>query len=143
MIPDEPRSPHPGSPSNSDGPVSSDYDVLVVEDDQDCREVLCSLLSLEGYRVQGAASGAEALDVLAKMDEPPRLVFLDLVMPGMSGFDFLSEMRRDPTLTEIPVVMHSGMSEQPYFGTRPGVAHWLQKPARLDDLLAITRQLTP
>jgi DNA-binding response OmpR family regulator len=131
-----------GSPSNTDRPAPADYDVLVVEDDQDCRELLCSLLSLEGYRVRAAGSGAEALVALAKMNEPPRLVFLDLVMPGMNGLELLGEMRRAPTLAAIPVVMHSGLSEQPYLGTRPGVDHWLMKPARLDELLAIARRLT-
>jgi two-component system, chemotaxis family, chemotaxis protein CheY len=120
----------------------ADYDVLVVEDDDDCREILFSLLCSEGYRVETAASGTEALDALARMNKPPRLVFLDMVMPGMNGFEFLHAMRRAPSLAAIPVVVHSGLSEDAALDAQLDVKRWLQKPAPVDELLDVTRELT-
>ena len=121
---------------------SASCDILVVEDDDDCREVLCSLLGSEGYRVQAAASGAEALDALARMCEPPRFVLLDLIMPGMSGFEFLCAMRRAPALAATPVVMHSGVGQDLARDAPRGVERWLRKPATVDALLEVTRELT-
>ena len=128
-------------PASQETP-SLDYDVLVVEDDDDCREVLSSLLGEEGYRVQTAASGAEALDALARMSGPPRLLLLDLIMPGMSGFEFLRAMRRAPLLARVPVVVHSGLGEDPALDPPPGITCWLRKPVQIDALLNVTRQLT-
>ena len=116
-------------------------DVLVIEDDEDCRDVLCFLLSSEGYRVQAVASGADALIMLAKLADAPRLILLDLVMPEMSGFEYLRIMRRNPTFAAIPVVVHSGLSPHPDLGSPAGVERWLQKPVKVEALLEITRQL--
>jgi CheY-like chemotaxis protein len=63
--------------------------ILIVDDDQDIRETLRDLLDDEGYAVQDAADGAEAMEIL--LSSPHRLiVLLDLVMPRMNGFDVLS-----------------------------------------------------
>lgn len=131
-----------GMESETGSRSSADYDILVVEDDEDCREVLCSLLGSEGYRVQAAASGAEALDALARMSKPPRFVLLDLIMPGMSGFEFLRAMRRAPALAATPVVVHSGVCEDPELDALRKVERWLRKPVTVDALLEITRELT-
>lgn len=121
---------------------AADCDVLVIEDDEDCRDAIFDVLCSEGYRVQTAASGPEALAALATMGKPPRFVLLDVVMPGMSGLDVLRAMRRAPALAMIPVVIHSGLSEQSALGAAVGIVRWLEKPVALDQLLEITRELT-
>ncbi|MEK8024332.1 MAG: response regulator, partial [Candidatus Hydrogenedentota bacterium] len=80
--------------------------VLIVDDDPDIRFLLTNLLSDRGFEFREATNGREALDVLA--DFSPDLVLLDLQMPVMNGFEFLSEIRSDPHHLHLPVVIQTG-----------------------------------
>jgi CheY-like chemotaxis protein len=77
--------------------------VLLIDDDGDLRQRLRGLLEKEGWEVDEAADGREALDRLA--DRPPELILLDLLMPGVDGFEFLAEMRRREEGRTVPVVV--------------------------------------
>ena len=77
--------------------------VLVVDDDESARQTICEMLEGEGYDVLVAEHGHAALELLA--NEQPDLIFLDLMMPVMDGFDFLAELRKEPAHREIPVVV--------------------------------------
>ncbi len=77
--------------------------VLVVEDDADMREVLRRRLEKEGWAVSEAANGREALKRMA--ESRPELILLDLMMPGMDGFQFLEEVRKQEEWRPIPVVV--------------------------------------
>jgi CheY-like chemotaxis protein len=101
--------------------------VLVVDDDVAIRETLTEVLSEEGYDVECAANGRDALHALDTR-EPPRLVLLDLMMPVMSGWELLEVMHDNERLASIPVVVVSAM-------TAPGVEGHLQKPVDLERLL--------
>jgi len=80
--------------------------VLIVDDDHDLRQTLSEILNDEGYAVETAANGKEALDVLRRR-RTPRVVVLDLMMPVMDGWQFLDELRRDEALCRIPVIIIS------------------------------------
>ena len=80
--------------------------VLVVDDDYDLRETLRDVLEDEGYLVQTAANGQEALDCLHD-GSVPEVVLVDLMMPVMDGWHFLDELQRDSSLADIPVVVMS------------------------------------
>jgi CheY-like chemotaxis protein len=82
--------------------------VLVVEDDQDLREIISLTLEARGHTVATASDGAEALSWLRAQDAMPCLVLLDLMMPGMNGFELSATMHADPALTAIPVVVLTG-----------------------------------
>lgn len=89
-----------------------DRAILIVDDDDDIRELLAEYFEEEGYRVTTARDGLDALTQLRAGGAPPRLILLDLMMPGMNGFQFLAEFRGDPTLPRIPVVVvsaHGGL----------------------------------
>jgi signal transduction histidine kinase/DNA-binding response OmpR family regulator len=88
-------------------PGSRDLPVLVVEDDADVRGVLERILHGEGLRVETATDGAEALKVLEK--GLPGLVLLDLMMPGMDGFQLLEAFQKNPAFLQIPVVVLTAM----------------------------------
>jgi CheY-like chemotaxis protein len=107
--------------------------VLIVDDETDIREAIAELLAEEGYDVEGARDGAEALTKARRCH--PSLVLLDLMMPGMNGWEFRAKQRGDPELAAIPVVVLSAL------GRVPGVdaAGFLQKPFELDDLLTAVR----
>jgi CheY-like chemotaxis protein len=93
--------------------ATSEHVILVVEDDDDIREALCEMLADEGYAVEVATNGAEALDRLRAMDAKPCLVLLDLMMPVMDGWTFLAEQRRDANLASVPVVVLSAARDLP------------------------------
>jgi len=108
--------------------------ILVVDDERDIRDVIAELLQDEGYDVEEAGDGAEAL--AKARDCHPLVVLLDLMMPGMSGWEFRDRQRGDPQLAEIPVIVVSAL------GKALGVdaAGYLQKPFDLDDLLSAVRR---
>lgn len=82
----------------------SSRSVLVVDDEPDLLEVTRFVLESEGFGVETAASGEEALRLL-RVGRRPGVVLLDLMMPGMGGWRFLDEVSKTPSLKEIPVVV--------------------------------------
>jgi CheY-like chemotaxis protein len=110
--------------------------VLVVEDDEDLRSAMEAVLLARGHRVATAGDGAEALAWLREgAGRRPCLVLLDLMMPGMNGFELMSVMNADPVLATIPVVVITGAGarvERRAADFREGV---LPKPVEVKDLL--------
>jgi two-component system, chemotaxis family, chemotaxis protein CheY len=97
--------------------------VLIIDDDESIRTALAELLELSGYQVAVAADGQDALELLADGLEPNAIV-LDLVMPRMDGWAFLSRLRADPRFQGVPVVVTSAIASQ-----APADADvYLQKP---------------
>jgi CheY-like chemotaxis protein len=80
--------------------------VMIIEDEVDIRQGIAVALELEGYEVVEAADGREALQKLRQY-APPAAILLDLMMPGMNGWQFRDEQRRDPELAKIPVIVVS------------------------------------
>ncbi len=111
------------------------HTVLVVEDEEDLREMMCEALERDGYTVVGASDGQEALDALARI-EHTCLILLDLLMPGMNGWDFFEAFQARKELAGVPVIVHSSAPSQ----APVGVTGTLQKPLKLDQLLAVVKQ---
>jgi CheY-like chemotaxis protein len=113
--------------------------VLLVEDDADTREVVCSLLEQEGYEPVGAANGKEAIEYLGNCEQLPCLVLLDLHMPGMSGREVLCWMRADSRCAGVPVALLTATSrsaaEDVASKFRDHVIEVLQKPFDIDHVL--------
>ena len=82
---------------------STDKTILIVDDDQEFREALVEILRSEGYQVEAATTGLQAIDKL-RWGLRPCLILLDMQMGVMTGWDFRSEQKRDPTLAAIPVI---------------------------------------
>ena len=85
---------------------SDKLEILVVDDEAESREALAELLSNEGYAVVCAENGRRALERLSGMT--PALIILDLMMPVMSGWEFLAQRRRDARVRSVPVVVVTG-----------------------------------
>ena len=83
--------------------------ILIVDDEPDVRTFVGSVLEENGYTSVTAKNGVEGLEVLRK--EKPDLVLLDLMMPKKSGITMFQELRKDPALSHIPVVICTGVSE--------------------------------
>ncbi len=107
---------------------------MLVEDDLAIRETLRELLEGEGYGVQSAENGRDALARL-RSSEPPRLILLDLTMPVMDGWAFRRAQRGDPTLSQIPVVVLSADHPLAEKVSDMAVAGYLAKPFELATLL--------
>jgi adenylate cyclase len=98
------------APATSDGSRPADRGrILVVDDDEGNRDVLSRRLSREGYAVSVAADGSAALAALASA--PVDLVLLDVMMPGMDGYEVLTQLKARPELRSIPVLMISALDE--------------------------------
>jgi CheY-like chemotaxis protein len=77
--------------------------ILVVEDNPDARELLVMVLAHAGYQIIEASNGSEALHNAATYH--PDLILMDLGLPGMRGYEVMNQMRSDPRLASIPIVI--------------------------------------
>ncbi len=111
--------------------------VLVVEDDSAVRDTFKLVLELEGYRVETAENGREAL-VLLSESEAPCLILLDLMMPEMNGWEMARLLQRDKRLAAIPLVVVTAFSEQA--GNVEGARQVLRKPVELAALIDVAKQ---
>ena len=107
--------------------------ILVVEDDPDIAESLTDVLESEGYLVVTAQNGVEGLNCLRDIDKPC-LIFLDLMMPVMSGGEFLAVLRRDQKYASVPVVVVSAWPKEAS-QVRSQSQGFVKKPVALDSLL--------
>lgn len=108
--------------------------ILLIEDDPALRDSVAGLLQERGYAVERAETGAMALERL-KAGERPCLILLDLMMPAMSGWDFLLQVRRDAALDGIPVVIISGHLLGPSRDSALPADGFVRKPVRAGELL--------
>lgn len=108
-----------------DGPDASC--VLIVDDEDDVRESLRDVVEMMGCSAILAANGDDALAILAT--RRPCLIIVDLLMPGMTGAELIVRMRREPTLSSLPVVMSTSAPER-----APRDVPLLPKPIDVDAL---------
>lgn len=112
--------------------------VLVIDDDEDNREVLGEVLGEAGYSVVCARDGAEALQLLGELR--PDVILLDLHMPIMDGLEFRAAQRRDPSLARIPTVVMSAADRLKDRLAELAPAEMLRKPVKLAHLLSIVKR---
>lgn len=117
-----------------------DKSILLVEDDEIVRRAIQMVLEWEGYRVQCAGNGQEALDVLRAGKTLPSLILLDVMMPVLDGEQFRREQLGDSRLASIPVIVVSASS----FAESVDAVHYIHKPFEVQELLnAIHEQIAP
>jgi CheY-like chemotaxis protein len=112
--------------------------VLIVEDDQDTREMLTSFLQLEGYLTETATNGREALDRLAA-GITANVIVLDLMMPVMDGWQFRRRQIEDAQLSKIPTIVVSAAGRDRM--AQISADAYLAKPIDMDELLSRVSQL--
>lgn len=115
--------------------------VLVVEDERNISEAIRFILTRDGWQVEVTADGASALAQLRAT--PPDMLILDLMLPGMSGFDILQAVRADPSTEALPVLMLTakGQSLDRDTAERLGVTRFMTKPFANGDVVAAVREL--
>jgi DNA-binding response OmpR family regulator len=116
--------------------------VVLVEDELNIAEAIRFLLSNDGWRVETLANGANAVDVIRKA--APDLVMLDVMLPGKSGFEILHDLRADPALSNLPILMLTarGQSRDRELAEKAGVSRFMTKPFSNAEMLDAVRELT-
>ena len=102
--------------------------VLVVDDEEDILELVRFNLSREGYRVECAGTGEEAIEIIKR--KQPDLMVLDLMLPGIDGFEVAKFLKRDPETSNIPIVMLTAKTEEAdvLTGLEMGADDYVTKP---------------
>ncbi len=121
----EPETPASSGPSSMRASGKSRRVVLVIDDDRDAVEILKRNLVKNGYDVLTAYSGREGVDLAKKMK--PAAITLDVMMPDMDGWSVLSELKSDPSLAQIPVIMVTMLQDR-QLGFSLGASEFLTKP---------------
>ena len=113
--------------------------VLIVEDDADLREMMAQLLTLEGYHIDTAANGREALEYLNEAPRPD-VILLDLMMPIMDGWEFRRRQQNDPALADVPVIVLTALDQAQARANDLNGVDFLKKPLDFDRLLELVRR---
>ena len=122
--------------------------VLVVDDELDMRTFITTLLEINGFKPLTAQDGFQGLEVARK--SRPALIILDIMMPKESGINLYRELRNDPDLKDIPVIMLSALSKKTFFHSQkvldeykgekiPEPAAYIEKPPEPDEILEAIR----
>jgi CheY-like chemotaxis protein len=115
--------------------------ILLVEDDFVLRSSLSELLIAEGFRVECAADGREALRRLDRLPAP-NLILLDIMLPYLDGFELRALQKRSPLVANIPVLVISAHDVDPKSVEELGLPPPFRKPLDVDKLLSSIRHLT-
>ncbi len=110
--------------------------ILIVDDSPTEVHVYRNALEKHGYRTASAADGAEGVRLAREMH--PDLIFMDIVMPGMNGFQATRTLANDPHTNGIPIVMvtSKGQETDRIWGLRQGAVDYMVKPVSPDQLVA-------
>jgi CheY-like chemotaxis protein len=140
LVQDEIKS---SSTSDSYEKIEHKKKVLIADDTATIRKIAARLLSSAGYDVVEAGDGREALNLVQK--EHPDLILLDLLMPKMTGFDVLREIKKNERLKETPILIMSGVFKKDVldFLQASGVAGFVDKEQIRESLLFRVQQVLP
>ena len=112
---------------------------LLVEDEPNIAEAMSFLLSRDGWEVSHVADGSLVLDRLRQ--DPPDLVILDHMLPGLSGLEILTAVRADPAIRHLPVMMLTARGRDRELAEQAGANRFVSKPFSNADLLAEVRAM--
>lgn len=119
--------------------MAGDATVLIIDDAEDVRVALTELLDDEGFSAKTAGDGGEALDLLLGGFRPC-VILLDLMMPGMNGWDFRAEQMRIPELADIPVAVLSASFNAQTTLAKLGDIEFFAKPAPTSEIIAFVKR---
>lgn len=114
--------------------------VLVVDDEVAERDIIALEFKMNGFRVSTAAGGRDAISQASK--ERPDAIILDLLMPGINGFDVIARLRKSDDFASTAIIVRSGKSFKPDIdkALQMGADAYVTKPGELDDLVRLTRE---
>lgn len=124
--------------------------ILIVDDDADIRTFCSSVVEDSGYKPEIAVNGEEAIEKIRK--DKPDLIILDILMPKESGIKMYREVKTDPDLSDIPVVVFSGIAKRTFIRSQEALAEsedqaipepeaYLEKPVEPEEMKAILKKI--
>jgi chemosensory pili system protein ChpA (sensor histidine kinase/response regulator) len=118
--------------------------VLIVDDSLSVRQVLTNFVKSAGWIPETARDGLEAIDVLQRMHAPPDVILLDIEMPRMDGYDFMSALREEETYRKVPIIILTSRAGEKHRrkALDLGAAAYFGKPYQDEELLGTIRRLT-
>lgn len=117
--------------------------VLLIEDEPNIIEAIRFILSRDGWEVKTHSNGHDAVEAVRM--RRPDMIILDVMLPGKSGFDILTEIRADADLAEMPVLMLTarGQTKDREMAERAGASHYMTKPFSNSEILETVRNMVP
>jgi CheY-like chemotaxis protein/two-component sensor histidine kinase len=140
-IVDDKKDEHPSGTSETSMTTdlgNTGHCILVIDDDENIRDLMQRMLTQEGYQVVTAAGGKEGIKLARQIK--PSVITLDILMPDLDGWSVLSELKSDPELVDIPVVMQTILDESSK-GVMLGASEFLTKPIDRARIIEVIRRL--
>ncbi len=113
------------------------HKILVIDDEPDIREIVRLYLTEEGFEVIEAGNGQDG--IIKAQNEQPDLIVLDIMMPGINGFEVAKHLKDDPNTKDIPIVILSVLAQDSQY--RHGILDYISKPFRQEELVGIVRKI--
>jgi CheY-like chemotaxis protein len=117
--------------------MTANKPIMIIEDALDIQTVVRKFLEAEGFPTLCARNGLEALELLRSAEDLPAVILLDLMMPGMNGYEFRTVQRRDPRLSRIPVVVMTADGHIDDKAAMIEAQGCIKKPMNIDQLLEV------
>jgi CheY-like chemotaxis protein len=114
--------------------------ILIIDDDEDVREVLCLILSADGHQIELAGDGVDGIERL-RAGSRPSMILLDMMMPRLDGEGVIRTLQADARFAAIPVVVISGHQMAASTALQLGAAACLIKPVELEQLLGVVQRV--
>lgn len=121
-------------------PENQIHPVMIIEDDDDIRDLMRTMLEAEGYHVVTAVNGADAFQLLSQVPKPC-MILLDMMMPVMDGWTFSEEIKKNSKYSSIPLLVVTAFAEQ--ITSKENFYGVVKKPLRFDLLLDLIRHHCP
>ena len=122
------------APAGAEAAAAPSGTLLVIDDDPEARALMQRFLGKEGFRIVEAADGPTGLRLARELR--PDVITLDVLMPGMDGWEVLGALKDDPGLAEIPVILATIVDEE-HLGFALGASEYLTKPIDRERLIAV------
>lgn len=121
--------------------MTGEWKALLIDDEEEFVGTLAERLRMRGIQAEAVTEGQEALAIIEK--DPPEVVVLDVMMPGMGGLDVLKLIKRDYPQIQVILLTGRGSTEEGIEGMRLGAFDFMMKPIQIEELIGKMKEALP